>query len=297
MSATENERFEQFAAVLQTELLERTRKTMELLQPEGRPCSLLPFAQTPSFLDIYTEVVRVGIFPVVLSRRPVRAIVGDVDWPRDGREYLLNVLDDRSNAVFTAWDYAWDALWDERTVTSGSQNQKEEKKGGFLSLLFGRWRREQPENRPAEQEQEGDVMAGLYTMLNQLSGRKGYLPLFHDDSKVFKGLPRVKPARLASMWKELKQYHHQEFNLTGHDQAKAGVLSEAMQKCQFNLPDRIGEFMVLKCAVDLEHVNKPFIGKYIRQSARTQEEAEKGMPYLSLYWKAMPNPVVVQQGV
>lgn len=296
MSATENERFEQFAAVLQTELLERTRKTMELLQPEGRPCSLLPFAQTPSFLDIYAEVVRVGIFPVVLSRRPVRAIVGDVDWPRDGREYLLNVLDDRSNSVFTAWDYAWDALWDERTVTSGAQNQKEEKKGGFLSLLFGRKRKEQQESRPVEHE-EGDVMAGLYTMLNQLSEKKGYLPLFHDDSKVFKGLARVKPGRVLSMWKELKQYHHQEFNLTGHDQAKSGVLSEALQKCQFNLPDRIGEFMVLKCAVDLEHVNKPFIGKYIRQSARTQEEAEKGMPYLSLYWKAMPTPVVVQQNL
>ena len=137
-------------------------------------------------------------------------------------------------------------------------------------------------------------MAGLYTMLGQLSEKRGYLPLFYDDIKVFKGLIRVKPARLAKAWREITQYHHQEFILSGKEQAKAGVTSECLQKWHYNLPDRIGEFLVLKAAVDMEHVNKAFIGKYIRQSARTQEEAEKGMPYLSIYWKAMSPSAAVQ---
>ncbi|MGQ9365186.1 hypothetical protein [Azospirillum sp. ST 5-10] len=292
MTANENERFEQFAAVLQTELLERTKKTMELLVPEKEPCARLPFAQTPSFFDIYSEVVRVGIFPVVLSRRPVRAIVGDVDWAREGREYLLSVLDDRTNAVFTSWDYAWDALWDERKAPASTSAQPERRRG-FLGSLFGRRGQPKPESRPANEE--GAVMEGLYSMLNRLSDKKGYLPLFHDDLRVFKALVRVKPARVLAASKELAQYHRQEFEMTGHDQAKTGVLSDALQKWQFNLPDRIGEFLVVKAAVDFEHVNKQFIGKFIRQSARTQEEAERGMPYLTLYWKAMSNAVLVQE--
>jgi hypothetical protein len=295
MAVSESERFEQFSAVLLTELLERTKKNMELLQPERTPCSPLPFAQTPAFLDIYAEVVRVGIFPVVLSRRPVRAILGDVDWAKDGREYLLTVMDDRSNAVYAAWDFAWDALWDERKASAPSASaDSDKKKGGFLSSLFGRKGNAKPEPKPTDGEEEGNVMAGLYTMLNQLAEKRGYLPLFRDDTRVFKALVRTKPGKIASAIKELNQYHHQEFVVQGKEQAKAGVMNEALQKWQFNLPDRVGEMLVLKCAVDLEYINKTYIGKYIRQSARSQEEAEKGMPYLSIYWKAMPNVVTAQ---
>lgn len=297
MAANETERFEQFSAVLITELLERTKKSMELLSPDQQPCSLLPFVQTPAFWELYTNIVRVGIFPVVISRRPVRAIVGDVDWTREGRDYLLTVMDDRSNAIFTAWDYAWDSLWDERKVTQdpATASPAQEKKPGFLASLFRRGRSAQEEEAARKAEAAaGGVMAGLHAMLCELAGRRGFLPLFHDDSKVLKNLVRVKPARLAQAWKEITQYHHQEFSLSGHEQAKPGVTSDCLQKWHYNLPERIGEFMVLKAAVDLENVNKPFIGKYIRQSARTQEEAEKGMPYLSVYWKAMPNPVMTQ---
>lgn len=295
MAVSESERFEQFSSVLLTELLERTKKNMELLQPDRKPCAPLPFAQTPGFIDIYAEVVRVGIFPVVLSRRPVRAILGDVDWGKDGREYLQSVLDDRNNQVFPAWDYAWEALWDERKAAApAASHDSDKKKGGFFSSLFGRKNSAKPEPKPSDGEEEGNVMAGLYTMLNQLADKRGYLPLFRDDTRVFKALVRVKPGKIASAIKELNQYHHQEFVVQGKEQAKAGVLNEALQKWQFNLPDRVGEMLVIKCAVDLEHVNKTFIGKYIRQSARSQEEAEKGMPYLSIYWKAMPNAVTVQ---
>ncbi len=295
MAGNENERFEQFAAVLTTELLERTKKSMELLAPEQQPCSKLPFVQTPSFVEFYAEVVRVGILPVVLSRRPVRAIVGDVDWKREGREYLLTVLDDRSNAVFTAWDFAWDSLWDERKISADSNNGGPKEKKGFFSSLFGRKSAAKPEQRPSGEEGEGGVMAGLHTMLTELADRRGFLPLFHEDVRILKGIPRVKPGRVAQAWKEITQYHHQEFYLSEKEQAKPGVTSECLQKWHYNLPDKIGEFLVVKAAVDLEHVNKPFIGKYIRQSARTQEEAEKGMPYLTVYWKSMSNPVVVQQ--
>lgn len=295
MAVSESERFDQFSSVLLTELLERTRKNMELLQPDRRPCAPLPFAQTPGFVDIYSEVVRVGIFPVVLSRRPVRALLGDVNWAKDGREYLQTVLDDRNNVVFPAWDYAWDALWDERKASASNASQDaDKKKGGFFSSLFGRKEAAKPTPKQSDDDDEGDVMAGLYTMLNQLAEKRGYLPLFRDDTRVFKALVRVKPGRIASAIKELSQYHHQEFIVQGKEQAKAGVLNEALQKWQFNLPDRVGEMLVIRCAIDLEHVNKTFIGKYIRQSARSQEEAEKGMPYLSIYWKAMPNAFTMQ---
>lgn len=294
MTADEKVRFDQFSAVLLTELVDRTRKNLELLQPEHRPCAPLPFALHSSFVDIYAEVVRIGIFPVVISRRPVRAIQGDVDWTREGREYLLTVMDDRTNAVFNAWDQAWDAVWEEhKASTSAHAGQREEKKGFFSSLFSRRSAAKAEAETRGGEEGEEVTMAGLYTMLNERAKKRGYLPLFHDDVKVLKGLVRLKPGRLAVAWKEISQYHHQEFLLTGQDQAKPGVLSEALQKWHFTLPERIGELMVLKAAVDLEFVNKAFIGKYIRQSARTQEEAERGMPYLAQYWKAMPNVMAV----
>lgn len=287
MAGNEEERFEQFSVVLQTELLERTKKTLELLQPEQKPCGMLPFAMVQSFVDLYVEIVKIGIFPVVLGRRPVRAIVGDVDWAREGREYLLSVLDDRSNAVFSSWDYAWDGLWNERRVSAAdSHHEPEKEKKGFFGALFG-GRSKTPKPAEPKPDEGGEVMAGLHTMFNQLAEKRGYLPLFPDDVKILKGLVRVKPGRVWDSWKQMNQYHHQEFLLTGNDQAKPGVLSECMQKCQFNLPERIGELLIVRAAVDLEHVDKQFVGKYIRQSARSQQEAERGLPYLSAYWKQM----------
>lgn len=294
MAGNEEERFEQFSVVLQTELLERTKKTLELLQPEQKPCGLLPFAMVQSFVDVYVEIIKIGIFPVVLGRRPVRAIVGDVDWAREGREYLLSVLDDRSNAVFSSWDYAWDGLWNERRASVAEhQHEPEKEKKGFFGALFG-GRSKTPKPAEPKQEDGGEVMAGLHTMFNQLAEKRGYLPLFPDDVKILKGLVRVKPGRVWDSWKQMNQYHHQEFLLTGNDQAKPGVLSECMQKCQFNLPDRIGELLLVRAAVDLEHVNKQFIAKYIRQSARSQQEAERGLPYLSAYWKQMGNVAMAE---
>lgn len=292
MAGNEEERFEQFSAVLKTELLERTKKTLEFLQPEGKPCGLLPFVMVQSFVDLYVEIVKIGIFPVVLGRRPVRAIVGDVDWTQEGREYLLTVLDDRSNAVFASWDYAWDGLWNERRATAPDQHHEPEKeKKGFFGALFGG--RAKPakttEKQLESKEPEGEMMAGLHTMFNQLAARKGYLPLFADDVKILKGLVRAKPGRVRDSWKQMQQYHHQEFILTGNEQAKPGVLSECMQKSQFNLPDRLGEMLIIRAAIDLECVDKQFLGKYIRQSARSQQEAERGLPYLSAYWKQMAN--------
>lgn len=292
MAVNEQQRFEQFSAVLLTELLERTKKTLELLVPETRPQGPLPFALNTAFADIYAEILKVGIYPIVISRRPVRAIQGDVDWATEGREYLLTVLDDRSNAVFTAWDYAWDSLWSERRISANTQQSPaKERKGGFLSTLLGGLRRhgktETEQDTEEETGAEEETMEGMHAMLNHLAERRGFMPLFSDDVKAFKGLVRTKPQRVASAWKELTQYHHQEFKVVGKEQAKTGVLSEALQKWHYNLPERIGEFLVVKAAVDLEHVDKAFIGKYIRQSARTQEEAERGMPYLAAYWRQM----------
>jgi len=291
---TEADRFEKFSAVLATELLERSRKNLELLIPDGAPAGPLPFAMTKAFLEIYPEIFKAGIFPLVVSRRPVRAIRGDVDWDRDGREYLQTVLDDRSNAVFVAWDAAWDAVWNERIVTTAdraaSPSGGEERKGGLLGFLFGRKdSHKSAGEREADASSEPEVIEGMGTMLQRFAEKHGAAPSLPDDVKLFKGLIRLKPPRLAAAIKELRQHHDQEFVATGQDQAKPGTLSEALQKWHYNLPERIGEFVVVRAAVDLDNLDKALLGKYIRQSARTQEEAERGMPYVAAYWKAMRN--------
>lgn len=297
MAGSEADRFEKFSSVLMTELLERSRKNLELLIPERHPAAPLPFAMTRSFLEIYPEIFRVGIFPLVASRRPVRAIQGDVDWDREGREYLQSVLDDRSNAVFVAWDYAWEAVWNERKAASADHASSTErggdernKGGGFLGFLFG-GKKDGAKGAEGAHDEDGssepEVIEGMRAMLAGFAEKHGAAPLLADDVKLFKGLIRLKPARIAAANKELRQHHDQEFLAVGQDQAKPGTLSEALQKWHYNLPERIGEFVVVKAAVDLDNMDKAFIGKYIRQSARTQEEAERGMPYVSVYWKGL----------
>jgi len=294
MAGTDTDRFEKFSSVLRTELLERSRKNLELLIPDGDPAAPLPFAMTRAFIEIYPEIFKVGIFPLVVSRRPVRAIQGDVDWDRDGREYLQTVLDDRSNAVFIAWDAAWDAVWSERRVTVAdhvsSSAGGEERKGGLLGFLFGRKdAHKSAEERAAEAASEPEIIEGMGTMLQRFAEKHGAVQPLPDDVKLFKGLIRMKPPRLAAAIKELRQHHDQEFVVGGEDKAKPGTLSEALQKWHYNLPERIGEFVVVRAAVDLENLDKTFLAKYIRQSARTQEEAERGMPYVAAYCKAMRN--------
>lgn len=281
--------FDDFANVLQDFLLERSRRNMEALVPDGKPEGPLPFAQTPAFFDLYTEVFKVGIFPIVLSRRPVRSLQPHYDWAREGMQQLATILDDRSNPIFGAWDYAWDSLWDEAKLPkeSGVKKVKEEKKG-LLKSLFG-WKGGDKEDvkAVAAVEASAQPLEGLHKLLSQHASRKGYIPLLPDDVRVFRGLIRCSPNRVKEAWKEISQLHNQEFVFSAKEQVKANSTSEAMTKWQYTLPDRLGEFLVIRAAIDLEHINKAYLQKYIRQSARTQEEAEKTMPYVTIYWKSM----------
>lgn len=287
---------EEYANILQTALLERTRRNMEMLVPEKKPAGPLPFAQNPDFFELYTEVYRVGIFPLVLSRRPVKALQTHYDWAKEGPQQLVTIMEDRSNPIFVGWDFAWDALWDETKIPKELLQKKEDanpkKDKGLMSSLLG-WMggdKGGAASKAASAASAAEVakpQEGLFKMLVQHATRKGYLPLLYDDLKVFKGLVRVSPARIRDAWKEICQFHNQEFAFSGKEQTKPGATSEALMRWQFTLPDRVGEFLVIKAAVDLESIDKPFVQKYIRQSARTQEEAERSMPYLSQYWKAM----------
>jgi len=284
-----------YTSILQTTLLERTRRNMEQLVPEKTPAAALPFALTPAFFELYNEVYRLGVFPLMISRRPVKQLQGHYDWTKDGLQQLNAIMEDRTNPIFTAWDYAWDAMWDERTAPKERSVKKDtkEKKSLLASLTF--WKNDKDTGKggksQSEPEQQKQPLEGLYKMLLQHANKKAYMPLLHDDIKVFKGLIRVHPNRIREAYKEITQFHNQEFMFASKEQTKPGATSDAMTKWMYTLPDRIGEFLVLKAAVDLEHINKAFLQKFIRQSARTQEDAEKAMPYLAAYWKAMQHSV------
>lgn len=282
-----------YTSILQTTLLERTRRNMEHLVPEKTPAAPLPFALTPAFFDLYNEVYRLGVFPLLISRRPVKQLQNHYDWSKDALQQLNTIMEDRTNPIFVAWDYAWDAMWDERTAPREPTVRKgaKEKKSLLASLTF--WKKDSGKGAKSqsEPEQQKQPMEGLHKMLVQHAERKGYMPLLYDDLKVFKGLIRVHPNRIREAYKEITQFHNQEFMFASKEQTKPGATSDAMTKWMYTLPDRVGEFLVLKAAVDLEHINKAFLQKYIRQAARTQEDAERAMPYLAAYWKAMTHTV------
>ncbi|CAK0776438.1 DUF4123 domain-containing protein [Azospirillaceae bacterium] len=291
MTTTDDISSDPFASVIYTELLERTKKNMELMTPEKKPSAPLPFAMSPYFLEIYPEVIRLAIFPIVFSRRPVRAMRTHVDWAKEGRDPLNVIMDERSNAIFAAWDAAWDSLWDDVKPEKQTGPVKKEEKGGFLGSLFGRKESKAKVVDKTHEEAPPVAIEGLLPMLTLHAHKRGYLPLAKDDVRILKGMIRVKPPKIRDAWKEITQYHNQEFMFQGKEASKPGVFAEALGRWQVNLPDRIGEFLVLKAAVDLPCCNKTFLTKYIRGLARSQDDAERSVPYLTAYLKAMSNTI------
>ena len=132
------------------------------------------------------------------------------------------------------------------------------------------------------------MLAGLRAMIQEHARQHGYMPPREDDVALLKELIRVHPKTIEEAWRELTQVHAQEFRPADpKEKARQGSLREAMIKWQYSLPARLSELLILKGAADLEFCDSEFVRQYIRQSARSQEEGERALPYLTAYQKSM----------
>lgn len=288
-----------FIELLQDNLERRTSRVMTLLAPGDASTQALPFAIAPPFLDVYGQVLRLGAIPLVVSRRQIQLLERQFDWETEGQRHLVEILKQRSNPIFDAWDGAWDSLWgnyDPNRQPPPRRNARDRGraangKGGLaraVSGLFGNHKEAPAEAAPPDAAEPKPVLAGLRAMIKEHAGQHGYLPPREDDVALLKELIRVHPRTVEEAWRELTQVHAQEFRpIDPKEKARQGALREAMIKWQYSLPTRLGELLILKAAADLEYCDADWVRQYIRQSARTQEEGERAMPYLTLYQKTM----------
>ena len=310
-----------FATLLTDTLERRTTKVLERLTPSAKPTSPLPFPMSPAFREIYGKLLKLGVVPLILKRRQTMVLERQCDWDVDGAKQLQEVLKARSNPVFDGWDSAWDGLWGNydpnRTGAADSgkstaNGQGKEKtgggSGGLLKTVTGLFRKAKggadkraemngAEAHGPEPAADGEAaakpcLAGIHEMVGEHARHNGYLPPRPDDVELLKDLIRVNPKSLDDAWRELTQIHIQEFKPTNpKERARPGSLSEAITKWQYSLPQRLGEMLALKAAADLQFCDAEFVKNYIRQSARSQEEGEKSLPYLAQYQRSMPKVI------
>lgn len=306
-----------FAPLLTETLERRTAKVLELLAPASQPSSPLPFPMSPAFREIYGQLLRVGVIPLILNRRQTQVLEKQCDWENDGTKQLLETIKAKSNPIFDGWDAAWSGLWDTYDPNHAKASQADPKgrngngksaesgSGGLLQSVTGLFRKEKSgkdkrstANGKAKPSGGGagtgpkPCMAGIQQMVGEHARHNGYLPPRPDDIELLKDLIRVNPKSLEDAWHELSQLHIQEFRPTNpKERARSGSLSEAMTKWQYSLPQRLGEMLAVKAAADLEFCDAEFVKQYIRHSARSQEEGEQSLPYLTLYQRSMPKVI------
>jgi hypothetical protein len=303
-----------FATLLTDALERRTAKVLELLSPASPPTAELPFPMSPAFREIYGQVLRVGVMPLILNRRQTQVLEKQYDWDQDGAKQVAEVLKTKANPIMDAWDAAWDGLWGTydpgrapaaRPGARGNGKAKPAESagsGGLIGSLAGLFRKPKAEAKsngaaapaggPADGAAAKGPMAGVQEMVGEHARQNGYLPPRPDDVDLLKDLIRVNPKTLDEAWRELTQIHTQEFKPSNpKERARPGALSEAITKWQYSLPQRLGELIALRAAADLEYCDSEFVRQYIRQSARSQEEGEKSLPYLALYQRSMPRVI------
>jgi hypothetical protein len=330
---------------LLTEMLERrTTRVLALLSPATPPTAELPFPMSPAFREIYGQVLRVGVLPLILNRRQTQVLEKQYDWEQEGAKQLAEILKVKANPIFDAWDASWDSLWGtydpNRAAASAAaaraangHRKPNGGSGGLLQSVTGLFRKGKangagkpkgnagaagrpagkPNGRadgkagprpgavaPGPAEGSADAngngakqpMAGVRDMVGEHARQNGYLPPRNEDVDLLKDLVRVSPKSLEDAWKELTQIHTQEFKPANpKERARPGALLEAITRWQYSLPQRLGELLAVKAAADLEYCDAEFVRQYIRQSARSQEEGEKTLPYLALYQRSMPRVI------
>ena len=295
-----------FAEILHNILERRTSRSLALLAPqaaEGR----LPFAMASAFLDIYTSVLRAGVFPLMIRRRQLVNLEKQYDWEEDGEKKFVEILKAKANPVFESWDTAWDSLWDNFDPNvqpppapgpgrgTGKHGKHGKSGNGHAGGLFGavkgllnRDSGSAADDLDAAPSEPRPVLDGLRTLMEHHAEANDYIPPRADDVSMLKEIIRVHPRTIGDAWRELTQVHRQEFTPTDPKEGlRPGALSEAIVKWQYSLPQRIGELLALKAAAELEYCDANFVRQFIRQSARSQEEGERAMPYLAAYQKSM----------
>ena len=300
-----------FDEILQNILERRTSRSLELLTPQS-PEGRLPFAVATAFHEIYASVLRAGVFPLMIRRRQMINLEKQYDWAEDGEKKFVEIIKSKANPVFESWDNAWESLWDDFDPNVQQQSSpgpgrgagpqgKHGKSGkaanGHAGGLFGAVKGLLSREGSASAAEEEDdptpseprpVMEGLRVLMEHHAAANDYMPPRADDVTVLKEIVRVHPRTVGDAWRELTQVHRQEFTPTDPNEvARPGSLSEAIVKWQYSLPQRIGELLAVKAAAELEYCDANFVRQFIRQSARSQEEGERSMPYLAAYQKSM----------
>lgn len=238
----------------------------------------VPFLLSPEFDARFEAAIRTRIAPAMIkSGRSIPMFETSRAWAdATTADFWTFLAEDsrRKEAVFTAWEFAWSALRQQRTT-------KEDKATGqFRAVLVA---------SPALKE--------LRELLDPATpGAYEIPPLRNPELELLAALLfEFDRAQLETAWIKLRQIYEQEMDRRWYqDKARQGALRDSLLDVFGTLPDRTGEFVAILCYYNFPHMNLHFLERFTHNKGRNDAERTAKIPYL-MRFLAQPGVAELRQ--
>lgn len=249
--------FSDFDTLFDETLCSKARKVLELLRVSSNPRRIrLPFILAPGFAETYEEVLRRMILPQLRASRHIQNLANGFSWEEAGSQKLLDILQggEVNNPILHNWDLRWNSF---------RQTKDAQKKG-----------------KPGTASEQNDVWA----FFRAEATRDQYQPPDDSDLPLLQSVIRFEAEAIAKAWRDISLAHEQEFPGGGAQVPdRDGMLRDSLLRWSSKLPDHLGEFLMLKAAFDLSHVDNGFLRRLHMGFGRTESERRRNAPTLTSF--------------
>jgi len=244
--------FSDFDTLFDDTICAYTRKIIEQFEVKGPSRGIrMPFLLAPEFRDIYEDVLRRFVLPVMRDSRHVQTLGTSYNWAETGSEKLVDIL--RAGEVNNPILHNWDARWMTMRAPKGA----------------GKATRPRPEDNP-------------WPMFRADATRYNYRPPEEDHLPLLQDIIRFEIDDIDRCWREIAQLYQQEFEPTARqDQLREGALRDGIMKWVSRLPDYIGEMLAIKAHYTYPMCDADFLRRLLNNFGRSDGDRRRNAPFLS----------------
>ena len=244
--------FTDFETLFDDTICAYTRKIIEQFEVRGPSRGIrMPFLLAPEFREVYEEVLRRFVLPVMRMSRHVQTLGTSYNWAETGSEKLIDIL--RAGEVNNPILHNWDARW--TTMRTAK--------------VAGKAVRLRAEDNP-------------WPMFRTDSTRYNYRPPEEDNLPLLQDIIRFEIDDIDKSWREISQLYQQEFEPTARqDQLREGALRDGIMKWVSLLPDYVGELLAIKAHYAFPMCDADFLRRLLNNFGRSDADRRRNAPFLS----------------
>jgi len=244
--------FTDFDSLFDDSICAYTRRVIELFEVKSANRGLrMPFMLATEFRDVYEEVLRRFVLPVMRASRHVQTLSTSYNWAELGSEKLIDILQagEVNNPILHNWDARWTTMRSIKTT--------------------GKVKRPRPEDNP-------------WPLFREDATRYNYRPPEEDDLPFLQDIIRFEIDAIDKAWREITQLYQQEFEPNARqDQLREGALRDGIMKWVSKLPDYVGELLAIRAHYMLPMCDADFLRKLVNNFGRSDADRRRNAPFLS----------------